>query len=411
MSLALFEDTFPPYVPFGSRNLTGGQVGTDVAVLQTIYNQSLKVMNPPLGPLGQPIPLTGVYDAATIQAVKNVQAFYGLAVDGIAGPATYFAFGQGVGSNVTYGGPAYGSRSLSQGSSGGDVTVLQNRLNLFRYSALIGAPADGVFGAKTAAAVLQFKLDAIANGDTGLANNSTVGSGAFDATWIYTYAGGRGLFSGRNGFDVVFVQNLLKKLGFYGGPVQGYYDAPTQAAVTAFQRANGIAADGTVGPATFFKLGQNNLVPAPQPYTVPPITPVSPQMDCCFPLTPTSSATALARGVFFTHNGPVTGPGSAAVQWIAAALLAPPSSYGSQFTQYGFSLNSPGVFTALTQCTALPSGDAVWTAAFESAAAGPLTSAAVTIAPLTAAGAAGPVVLSGSGSCPFTASASSASGD
>ena len=271
--MALFETKFAPYVPFGSRTLRGGSAtkGTDVAVLQTIYNQSLKVMNPPLGPLGTPIPVTGVYDAATVQAVRNVQSFFGISVDGVAGQDTYFLFGQGVGNHVTYGGPRYGSRQLEQGMTGGDVTVLQNRLNLFRYSTALGGPADGVFGPKTATAVLQFKADAIANGDTGLSNNSIVGNGTFDATWIYTYAGGRGIMTGRNGFDVVFIQVLLKKLGFYSGPVQGYYDAATRAAVIAFQKSVGIGADGVVGQQTYHALGQKNLVPAPSPYAVPPI--------------------------------------------------------------------------------------------------------------------------------------------
>lgn len=399
--MALFETTFPPYHPFGSRTLTGGERGTDVAVLQTVYNQSLGVMNPPQGPLGTPIPVTGVYDTATVRAVRNVESYFALTVDGIAGPSVYFAFGQGVGPHVTYGGPAFGSRRLSQGASGGDVTVLQNRLNLYRYATILGAPADGAFGPKTAAAVLQFKLDAIANGQTGLADNSTVGDGAFDALWIYTYAGGRGLFSGRNGFDVVFVQYLLRAYGFYTGPIHGYYDSPTQAAVTSFQRASGITADGTTGQATYHQLGLRNPVAAPSPYPVPPITPASPQVDCCFTLAATASATALARGVFFTHNGPVSGPSSASVQWMLSALLAPPGSYGSQYTGYGYTLNGAS-FTALTQCTALPSGDAVWTAAFESASAGPLTQAAVSVAPLTAGGVPGSVVLSGSGSCPFT---------
>ena len=275
--MALFEDTFPPYVPFGSRELRGGERGSDVAVLQTIYNQSVRVMTPAQGAdcqdgfLGQGIPVTGRYDRATVGAVRQVQDFYHLEVDGIAGPQTYFAFGQGVGPNVTYGGPAYGSRTLSVGSSGGDVTVLQNRLNVFRYSVQLGAPADGAFGQRTAQAVLAFKGDAIANGDRGLVNNSVVGFGAFDATWIYTYAGGRGLFSGRNGFDVVFVQYLLRQLSFYSGTLHGFYDAATQAAVTAFQRASGITADGVVGQQTYYQFGRHNSVAAPLPYPIPPI--------------------------------------------------------------------------------------------------------------------------------------------
>lgn len=398
-----FEDTYPPYVPFGSRTLSGGEVGTDVAVLQTIYNQSIAQMNPPLGPLGQPIPVTGTFDAATGQAVRNVQSFYGISVDGVAGTNTYFLFGQGNGPNVTYGGPAYGRREMRQGSTGGDVTVLQNRLNLFRYAALIGAPADGVFGPKTAAAVLQFKLDAIANGQTGLANNSVVGSGAFDASWIYTYAGGRGIFTGRNGFDVVFIQVLLRKLSFYSGPVTGYYDAPTQAAVTAFQSASGITADGVVGQQTYYRLGLQNAVVAPAPYPVPPIgVPVPPvQTECCFLLSPTSSASGITRGVFFVHNGPM-----AAVQWMVSALTQAPGTYGSQYTGFGYSVNSTTSFSGMSSCTTLPGGSQIWSAGMVSSSAGPLAVSTIRVAPLTSSGTAGPVILSATGGCPPTSSAS-----
>ncbi|MDA8204834.1 MAG: peptidoglycan-binding domain-containing protein, partial [Thermaerobacter sp.] len=127
--MALFDDTFTPYHPFGSRNLSSGATGTDVAVLRAVYDLMLEVMNPPKGPMGSPIPITKVYDAAAVQAVKNIQSYFGLSVDGIAGPNTYFVFGQGVGSRTTFGGPVYGSRQLSEGDTGGDVTILQNRLN------------------------------------------------------------------------------------------------------------------------------------------------------------------------------------------------------------------------------------------------------------------------------------------
>ncbi len=58
--MALFADAFPPQIPFGSRGLVRGRVGSDVAVLQTVYIQCLKVMDPPQGPLGRPLPVTGV---------------------------------------------------------------------------------------------------------------------------------------------------------------------------------------------------------------------------------------------------------------------------------------------------------------------------------------------------------------
>ena len=269
--MALFETQYPPYVRFGSRYLslqTPPLRGTDVALVQTIYDLMLGTMNPPLGPMGSPIAVTGVFNSATRQAVRNIQSYFGLTVDGVVGPNTGFVFGQGTGSHVTYGGPVFDSRDLVQGNSGGDVTILQNRLNCFRYASIVGRPATGTFDAATAAAVLAFKNDAIANGDTGLGINATVGYGTYDAFFLYTFAGGRGIYTGRNGFDVVFVQVILKNLGYYAGHIDGYYGATTMNAVRAFQAHEGIGVDGVVGPGTFYHIGLNNVQAAPRPLAI-----------------------------------------------------------------------------------------------------------------------------------------------
>lgn len=69
--MALFDSTFAPYVPFGSRTLSRGASGTDVAVVQAVYNLMVDTMNPPLGPMGSTISINGTYDAATVQAVHE----------------------------------------------------------------------------------------------------------------------------------------------------------------------------------------------------------------------------------------------------------------------------------------------------------------------------------------------------
>lgn len=52
------------------------------------------------------------------------------------------------------------------------------------------------------------------------------------------------------GSDVLAVQRRLAALGYDPGPLDGVYGPATAAAVTAFQRAAGIAVDGIVGPET-----------------------------------------------------------------------------------------------------------------------------------------------------------------
>ncbi len=395
--MALFETTFPPYVPFGSRTLSlrsPQMTGTDVAVLQAVYDLMLMTMNPPLGPMGSPIPITGRFDAATRQAVRNIQSYFGLSVDGIAGTNTYFVYGQGVGPNTTYGGPVYGSRSLSQGSTGGDVTILQNRLNCFRYASILGGPADGVFGTRTAGAVLAFKADAVSNGDTGLVPNAVVGDGAFDATWLYTFAGGRGIFSGRNGFDVVFVQVLLRNLGIYGGRITGYYDAATIAAVRTFQGFEGIAVDGVVGPVTFYHLGLHNNVPAPNPLGIAWPPSVAAVSTCSSALSPVSSLVSVGYGSATLVTAP--GPGYESLN-VMIDNVADPSIFGPQFVAYTFTLRDPSTSAVVLKVAMdeISSGVNVWAGSGFVPLATPFPQGTVGIYPSTVTGTLGPLALSG----------------
>lgn len=345
--MALFDTTFAPYVPFGSRNLSLGASGTDVAVLQAVYDLMLKTMNPPQGPMGSPIPITGTFDSATRQAVVNIQSYFGLTPDGVAGPNTFFVFGQGVGGNTTYGGPVYGSRQLEPGASGGDVIILQNRLNLFRYASIIGRPATGTFDSATAAAVSAVKADAAANGDTGFPLNPIAGFGFYNASWLYTFAGGRAIFTGRNGFDVVFLQVLLQDLGFYSGRITGYYDAATRSALMAFQSSVGITVDGVAGPETYYQLGLKNNVAAPKPLAIswPPAVPPVLVTVCSTPLT-TQSTDLHPYGVASLVINQAEGFESLDV---VGNDLPDPADFGTQFSQYAFTLTDPVTHVIIVQ--------------------------------------------------------------
>jgi len=313
--LALFEDVFAPYVPFGGRPMQLAKPymrGTDVAVLQAIYNLMLATMHPPHGPLGRLIAITGAYDEATASAVRSVQSYFDLTVDGVVGVQTFVAFGQGVGAEVSYGGPAYGSRQLRVGSSGGDVTVLQNRLNVFRYGADIGRPANGYFSVMTSAAASELKADATSYGNGGFAATSIAGIGYYDASWLYTLAGGRDIFTGRHGFDVAMVQLLLRHPGFYQGPIHGYFDAPTQAAVRSLQGVSGITVDGVVGRQTFHAIGQRNQNAAPVPAGL--------AWPVYVPLAPVGGSVATGRAVLYFH-------GPALVVDVSAIGLTPGEAY------------------------------------------------------------------------------------
>lgn len=63
------------------------------------------------------------------------------------------------------------------------------------------------------------------------------------------------LRQGSKGSEVKEVQRRLKNWGYYKGSVDGVFGAGTKSAVIAFQKKNGLKADGVVGKATYKALG------------------------------------------------------------------------------------------------------------------------------------------------------------
>ena len=60
---------------------------------------------------------------------------------------------------------------------------------------------------------------------------------------------------GSSGQEVTNIQTRLKQWGYYTGAVDGVYGQKTADAVKAFQRSNGLTADGIAGKATLEKIG------------------------------------------------------------------------------------------------------------------------------------------------------------
>ena len=58
------------------------------------------------------------------------------------------------------------------------------------------------------------------------------------------------LRQGSKGGEVKEVQRRLKQWGYYTGAVDGVFGAGTKKAVIAFQKKNGLTADGIVGKST-----------------------------------------------------------------------------------------------------------------------------------------------------------------
>ena len=67
---------------------------------------------------------------------------------------------------------------------------------------------------------------------------------------------------GFNGQEVRNIQKRLKELGYYTGSVDGDFGTATDKAVKAFQKANGLTADGKIGPKTMEALNSSKAVRA-----------------------------------------------------------------------------------------------------------------------------------------------------
>ena len=145
--------------------------------------------------------------------------------------------------------------TVYSGSRGESVKTLQEKLNAKGFNA---GSVDGIFGKNTQAAVMAFQK---ANG---LAADGIVGK----LTWAKLYDTTAALpsastatgtqpvvYRGSRGDAVRKLQELLNKKGFDCGAVDGIFGSKTYAAVVAFQKANGLSADGIVGPLTWGKLG------------------------------------------------------------------------------------------------------------------------------------------------------------
>lgn len=231
-------------------------------------------------------PLDGSFGRGTNDAVIAFQARHQLTPDGVVGPATYAALGQG---QVPRG----------IGEKGPHITIDTEHRKLYVrrggalqriYDVAVGAPATptpvgkwvlveksanpgGPFGSRWMRVSIPWGGYGMHGTDEETSIGQAVSHGCVrlrnrDAEELYTLVPigttvnitGQ-VFTGRvlipnqaSGPDVRAVQELLKILGYYTGDPDGVYGAETADAVRRFQATHDITADGIVGPNTYDRL-------------------------------------------------------------------------------------------------------------------------------------------------------------
>ena len=181
----------------------------------------------------------GSFGDATEEAVKAFQRRNDLTVDGKAGRATL---------SKLFSESALAYTSLREGDSGNAIREMQQALKRLGYYT---GTVDGKYGTSTSDAVRAFQIengltpvDGVAGAKTleRLYSGEAVSASASDVDYDTARPGDRGEL-------VVEIQDCLQQMGYLDS-ITGVYDEATEAAVKAFQRKNGLTADGVAGGRT-----------------------------------------------------------------------------------------------------------------------------------------------------------------
>jgi len=222
--------------------------------------ESVRTLQQQLNSYGYNLTADGIFGNNTLTAVKSIQTSKGLPADGIVGPQTWSALGT---THSSQSGTT--TSTLRYGSTGGSVTLLQQKLNSFGYS----FSADGVFGNNTLTAVKSFQSSRglAADGIVGPQTWSALGSvTSSQSTSNNTDQGSAVLKYGDSGEAVKVLQQKLNVFK-YNLTADGVFGVDTSFAVKDFQGVVGLSADGVVGSSTWNALDNT---PAVAPYIYDP---------------------------------------------------------------------------------------------------------------------------------------------
>ncbi len=160
------DDIRSPEESYPGEPLSNGDSGEDVRILQEQLNRI--AVNYPLLPL---IEVNGVYDASTVDTVREFQRLFILPVTGITDRATWYRVSQiyasvkrlaeitSEGQRAAYNQQLYPGEPVSLNSRGSEVQEIQFYLQrIAEFNPLVQRPdLDGIYGRQTQNAVISFQ--------------------------------------------------------------------------------------------------------------------------------------------------------------------------------------------------------------------------------------------------------------
>lgn len=249
-----------PLLPQTVIGLRQGATGSDVSALQSaLLAAGVKV----------PGGADGVFGPATKSAVTAFQSRSGLSTTGEIDDVTASALG------LAGAAPDLSASGMTLGAQGDSVKQLQEALMAF--GVYVPGGADGVFGAATKTAVSSFQrwngLAVSGVVDDATAARLKLGSGAAPAVAAPSSGGAFvGMTVGARGDNVKVLQRGLISAGIsVRGGADGVFGSATQAALTSYQQANGLTANGVVDAGVVERLGlqSGSATPTPAPTAAP----------------------------------------------------------------------------------------------------------------------------------------------
>lgn len=243
--------------------------------------------------------IDGIFGTGTLKAVKAFQKDQYMKVDGLAGWATQAKLTSLTGvvfeeteedkvempekPKTIFAGDY---RTMQFGTAGDRVRILQRALLALGFNVKV----DGSYGTTTHAAVKAFQkvvgltqdgkagkktltkletyFDANGNCTSGPIAGNTPAEPEKDPNAPIYGIPERTLRFGYTGLDVKYTMQRLYDLGFYNSKIDEKFGSGMMKALKAFQKKNGLTADGVVGPKTIKVLFSANALDADDP--VPP---------------------------------------------------------------------------------------------------------------------------------------------